>query len=199
MNHAAPGRTEAAIIDPNGRNLKVIILGKIMSGNLQFSQQLARSYGIQVIDSKKIIDDLQNKRCKIEGDLVEVTQRLEMEMLEKGVLEDSLMIDIIMCYIRKVESENSGWVLVDFPRTITQARLLEKSLSGYVSHRLRKMINYLKILPHYPRYLGTYSVQDQLFYNIVALSGYFYNDIWYQLFNNIVAVTKNLNLLNRVI
>jgi len=34
--------------------------------------------------------------------------------------------------INKVKK--NGWILLDFPRTLTQAKLLEKGLSGYVSN-----------------------------------------------------------------
>lgn len=33
------------------------------------------------------------------------------------------------------EAQKKGWILVDFPSTFAQAKLLEAALSGYVPHK----------------------------------------------------------------
>ncbi|XP_027049665.1 sperm flagellar protein 2-like [Pocillopora damicornis] len=58
--------------------------------------------------------------------------------LKKGkTTPDQLLVDIMVEAVRQVP-EGSGWIMDGFPSTINQAKLLEKSLSGYDAQKEAK-------------------------------------------------------------
>jgi len=58
--------------------------------------------------------------------------------LKKGkATPDQLLVDIMVEAVRHVP-EGTGWIMDGFPSTISQAKLLEKALSGYDAHKEAK-------------------------------------------------------------
>lgn len=51
---------------------------------------------------------------------------------------DTLLVDIVCAYL-KLYSTN-GWLLVDFPKTTLQAKLLEKKLTGYTDPQVEEYL-----------------------------------------------------------
>ncbi|KAM6965443.1 sperm flagellar protein 2 [Aplochiton taeniatus] len=54
---------------------------------------------------------------------------VESVLMKGNAIPDELLVDIVVNAIRKVTS-GSGWILDGFPVDVTQARMLEKALSG---------------------------------------------------------------------
>jgi hypothetical protein len=71
--------------------------------------------------------------------LEEELRLVESGELKKGGKKKKRTAEVIRAEIQEVQArlnsiqtiENNGWVLVDFPANFSQAKLLEKALSGY--------------------------------------------------------------------
>jgi adenylate kinase family enzyme len=69
----------------------------------------------------------------ISSPLAQIGAKIQVSMMEGSVADDSILVSLAVESIRKAtsnDSEMGGWILVDFPRTKSQAQLLEKELSG---------------------------------------------------------------------
>jgi adenylate kinase family enzyme len=80
---------------------------------------------------------------KVEGSIEFIGEQIQQSLLEGQAPDDEHIIKLLIIEIKK-QSENpinSGWVLVDFPRTKAQAQLFEKELSGYEEPKPIKLGN----------------------------------------------------------
>uniref|UniRef100_A0AAY4BZD0 Uncharacterized protein n=1 Tax=Denticeps clupeoides TaxID=299321 RepID=A0AAY4BZD0_9TELE len=133
--------------------IKACIVGKTFSGKTTCLSRISQAYGIHVLPATVLIEQalavFHNGESAVEdGEKMEVCHFLFIhqsqfalskralhgaaidQLLRKGrAVTDELMVDVVVDAIRQVPAD-SGWILDGFPVNVTQAKLLEKALSG---------------------------------------------------------------------
>ncbi|XP_036382781.1 sperm flagellar protein 2 [Megalops cyprinoides] len=115
--------------------LKACVLGKTFSGKTACLAKIARAHGVYILSTGTLIQEAVHAFQIGEETADEAGKENKHgaaveKILRKGqAIPDDLLVDIIVEAIRQVPAE-SGWILDGFPVNLTQAKLLEKALSG---------------------------------------------------------------------
>lgn len=119
----------------------VVVCGKPMSGKTTVCQKLSALLSIYLINPEKLlkalIEPLPNQPQIAPQEYQEIAMKAKACMKEGREVEASLIVDLIVIEIEKVEKlENSqyqGWIIEGFPTNVEAAQLLEKKISGFTS------------------------------------------------------------------
>lgn len=125
------------------RPLSLLLLGKPYCGKKTLAHYLSYKYGVEIVDVEILIKDavssidqyvVSPNKSKSSQLTVQqqLGQRVKKLLLKNNLITDDLYTAIIK---NKVDTITSGYVLLNYPNTLPQAKLLETSLSGYVENR----------------------------------------------------------------
>ncbi|TGZ59056.1 hypothetical protein CRM22_009288 [Opisthorchis felineus] len=120
--------------------IRAAILGKPLSGKSTFSQMLAESYNVEVINVHELVKDLlelfheSQEQCELDDTSQEVCKQFEVgkrmnEELQAGrELSDELIAQAVFEHIRSLP-DGTSFILDGFPTNIRQAELLTLHLT----------------------------------------------------------------------
>ena len=101
--------------------VKLSMIGYPFSGKTTHATRLANRYNLSVVEVKDLIEKA-------------VTE----DLYQGGCISDSDLVSLIVEEIKKSEK---GWILVDFPTTVEQAKLLEEALTNF-KHKYERPLGF---------------------------------------------------------
>ena len=120
LNFVSPTSEELVPDIPNDLPIKIALIGFPFSGKMTHCRLLAEKYSLDIIETKKLVQEAAENG----GEILET-------LLEGEGISDQQMVDLVVEAIKKVTNPR-GYIIMDFPSTLPQAKLLEQSLSGFL-------------------------------------------------------------------
>ncbi|TPX63415.1 adenylate kinase [Spizellomyces sp. 'palustris'] len=138
--------------------LKIALIGKPFAGKKTLAKKLAAKYCLSVLSVDELVQDAirhaditykpsDGEKPRSKGATkAQIGAKIQINMLEGGSPDDVLLVSLVIEAIRRNTHDNKpypygGFILTDFPRTRTQAQLLERELSGYEDPKPVKLGN----------------------------------------------------------
>jgi len=125
----------------NPIQIKIVIVGKPFSGKKTVAKRLADELKLQIIDLNELISESlvynqvpsQDSDTEIENSKTIISEKIKTCLNAGKEIGETILVSLVSIKIFELNNnpENNGWILLDFPRTLNQAKLLEKELSGF--------------------------------------------------------------------
>jgi adenylate kinase family enzyme len=141
----------------------MVITGKPLSGKKSIAIRLAEEFGFHILTPQNLVQEalayagrpepgsleaLNINQQAVEGIVagcrhLSRIQELGTQALgildEGAVLTDEIYVELIVAKLKSLSFNDShpGWLLLGFPNTVSEARLLEKAMSGFTEPKER--------------------------------------------------------------